>query len=68
MAIGRRGQNVRLASKITGWAIDVMTEEQESKRRSEEFTNTTELFVNHLGVEEVIAFSEVKNVPKKISL
>ena len=32
MAIGRRGQNVRLASKITGWAIDVMTEEQESKR------------------------------------
>jgi len=55
MAIGRRGQNVRLASKITGWAIDVMTEEQESKRRSEEFTKTTELFVTHLGVEEVIA-------------
>ena len=55
MAIGRRGQNVRLASKITGFAIDVMTEDQESKRRSEEFTNTTELFINYLGVEEVIA-------------
>jgi transcription termination/antitermination protein NusA len=55
MAIGRRGQNVRLASKITGWAIDVMTEEQESTRRSEEFANTTELFTTHLGVEEVIA-------------
>ena len=55
MAIGRKGQNVRLASKITGWKIDVMTEEQESKRRSEEFANTTELFVTHLGVDEVIA-------------
>lgn len=55
MAIGRRGQNVRLASKITGWKIDVMTEEQESKRRTEEFSNTTELFMKVLGVEEVIA-------------
>lgn len=55
MAIGRRGQNVRLASKITGLTIDVMTEDQESKRRSEEFANTTELFTNYLGVEEVIA-------------
>ena len=55
MAIGRRGQNVRLASKITNWAIDIMTEDQESKRRSEEFANTTDLFLNHLGVEEVVA-------------
>jgi N utilization substance protein A len=55
IAIGRRGQNVRLASKITGWAIDVMTEDQESKRRSEEFTSTTELFMKVLEVEEVIA-------------
>lgn len=55
IAIGRRGQNVRLASKITGWAIDVMTEEQESKRRTEEFTSTTELFTEGLGVEEVLA-------------
>jgi N utilization substance protein A len=55
MAIGRRGQNVRLASKITGWNIDVMTEEQESTRRGEEFTNTTELFVKHLQLDEVLA-------------
>ena len=55
LAIGRRGQNVRLASKMTGWSIDVMTEEQESKRRGEEFANTTELFVSKLGVDEVTA-------------
>jgi N utilization substance protein A len=55
IAIGRRGQNVRLATKITGWNIDIMTEEQESKRRSEEFTATTDLFMNSLEVEEVIA-------------
>ena len=55
IAIGRRGQNVRLASKITGWAIDVMTEDQESKRRTEEFTSSTELFMKALDVEEVIA-------------
>lgn len=55
LAIGRRGQNVRLASKITGWGIDVMTEEQESTRRNEEFINTTELFKEKLEVEEVIA-------------
>lgn len=55
MAIGRRGQNVRLASKITGWNIDVMTEEQESERRGEEFTNTTALFIEHLELDEVLA-------------
>ncbi|MDG1436550.1 MAG: transcription termination factor NusA [Rickettsiaceae bacterium] len=55
MAIGRRGQNVRLASKITGWGVDVMTEEQESTRRGEEFTNVTSLFVKELELEEVIA-------------
>lgn len=55
MAIGRRGQNVRLASKITGWGIDVMTEEQESTRRGEEFTNVTSLFVKELELEEVVA-------------
>lgn len=55
LAIGRRGQNVCLASKITGWGIDVMTEEQESTRRNEEFINNTELFKEKLEVEEVIA-------------
>ena len=55
MAIGRRGQNVRLASKITGWRIDVMSEEQESTRRGEEFTSTTLLFTEHLKIDEVLA-------------
>ena len=55
VAVGRRGQNVRLASQLTGWHIEVMTEEQESKRRVEEFNSTTELFINALEVEEVIA-------------
>ncbi|KAJ6644848.1 Transcription termination/antitermination protein NusA, partial [Pseudolycoriella hygida] len=55
LAIGRRGQNVRLASKLTGWNINVMTEDQESKRRNEEFRSTTQLFVEALDVEEMIA-------------
>ncbi len=55
LAIGRRGQNVRLASKITGWTVDVMTEEQESKRRGEEFASNTELFISRLGVDQVTA-------------
>lgn len=55
IAIGRKGQNVRLASRLTGWGIDVMTEEQESKRRSEEFNSATETFMTVLDVEEVIA-------------
>lgn len=55
LAIGRRGQNVRLASKLTGWNINVMTEDQESQRRNEEFRSTTELFIEALDVEEMIA-------------
>lgn len=55
IAIGKKGQNVRLAGKLTGWKIDVLTEEEESKRRSEEFTNSTKLFMEALDVEEVIA-------------
>ena len=55
MAIGRRGQNVRLASKLIGWNIDILVEEEESKRRVEEFNTTTELFAKELGVEEVLA-------------
>ncbi|WP_341748748.1 transcription termination factor NusA [Candidatus Tisiphia endosymbiont of Sialis lutaria] len=55
LAIGRRGQNVRLASKLTGWNINIMTEDQESKRRSDEFRSATELFMESLDVEEVIA-------------
>src|SRR6185436_3432662 len=44
LAIGRRGQNVRLASQLTGWQIDIMTESQESERRQREFTERTALF------------------------
>lgn len=55
IAIGRKGQNVRLASKLTNWNIDLMTEEQESKRRNNELSSTTKLFVDILGVDEVTA-------------
>ena len=55
LAIGRRGQNVRLASQLTGWQIDIMTESQESERRQREFAERTSLFQEALDVDEVIA-------------
>ncbi len=55
LAIGRRGQNVRLASQLTGWQIDIMTESQESERRQKQFAETTQLFQEALDVDEVIA-------------
>ena len=55
LAIGRRGQNVRLASNLTGWEIDIMTEAQESERRGEEFAAATDVFMEHLNVDDVIA-------------
>ena len=55
LAIGRRGQNVRLASQLTGWQIDIMTEAQESERRQREFAERTTLFQEALDVDEVIA-------------
>jgi N utilization substance protein A len=55
LAIGRRGQNVRLASQLTGWAIDILTEEEESERRQKEFAERTALFMEALDVDEVIA-------------
>jgi len=55
LAIGRRGQNVRLASQLSGWAIDIMTEEQESERRQKEFQERSELFMGALDVDEMIA-------------
>ena len=55
LAIGRRGQNIRLAAKIVGWNIDVMDEDQASKRRSEEFNTTSETFMSVLDVEETLA-------------
>jgi N utilization substance protein A len=55
LAIGRRGQNVRLASQLTGWDIDILTEAEESERRQEEFKTRTNLFKDALDVDEVIA-------------
>ena len=54
LAIGRRGQNVRLASQLTGWDIDIMTEAEESERRQREFQERTQLFVEGLNVDEVV--------------
>jgi N utilization substance protein A len=55
LAIGRRGQNVRLASQLTGWDIDIVTESEDAERRTREFKALTEYFVEALNVEEVIA-------------
>jgi transcription termination/antitermination protein NusA len=55
LAIGRRGQNVRLASQLTGWQIDIITEAQDSERRQREFAERTTLFQEALDVDEVIA-------------
>ncbi|KPH80853.1 transcription termination factor NusA [Bosea vaviloviae] len=54
LAIGRRGQNVRLASQLTGWDIDILTEAEESERRQKEFLNRTEIFMNALNVDETV--------------
>ena len=54
LAIGRRGQNVRLASQLTGWDIDILTEAEESERRQKEFLERTEAFMNALDVDETV--------------
>ncbi len=54
LAIGRRGQNVRLASQLTGWDIDILTEQEESERRQAEFENRTRVFMEALDVDEVV--------------
>jgi len=55
LAIGRRGQNVRLASQLTGLDIDIMTEEEESARRQAEFEARTKLFMETLDLDEFFA-------------
>jgi len=55
LAIGRRGQNVRLASQLTGWDIDIVTEAEESERRQKEFAERTVAFTSALDVDEMIA-------------
>jgi len=54
LAIGRRGQNVRLASQLTGWDIDILTEEEESDRRKQEFEHRSTLFISALNVDETV--------------
>jgi N utilization substance protein A len=54
LAIGRRGQNVRLASQLTGWDIDILTEAEESERRQKEFLERTTIFMEALDVDEVV--------------
>ncbi|MGM0586712.1 MAG: transcription termination factor NusA, partial [Pseudomonadota bacterium] len=55
LAIGRRGQNVRLASQLTGWDIDILTEEEESQRRQAEFAERTQMFVDAMNLDEFVA-------------
>jgi len=55
LAIGRRGQNVRLGSQLIGWDIDILTEQEESERRQKEFTERSEMFMNAMNVDEVVA-------------
>jgi transcription termination/antitermination protein NusA len=55
LAIGRRGQNVRLASQLTGWQLDIVTEAEESERRQKEFAERTALFMESLDVDETVA-------------
>ena len=55
LAIGRRGQNVRLASQLTGWVIDILTEEEESNRRQAEFVQRSEMFQEALDVDEMMS-------------
>jgi N utilization substance protein A len=69
LAIGRRGQNVRLASQLTQWEIVIMTEEEESERRQEEFMSRSQIFMDALDVDDVLAhllvtegFSSVEEV------
>ncbi len=54
LAIGRRGQNVRLASQLTGWDIDILTEDEESGRRQKEFAERSQLFMDALNVDEMV--------------
>ncbi len=55
LAIGRRGQNVRLASQLSGWDIDILTEQEESERRQQEFLERSNMFIEALDVDEMIA-------------
>ena len=55
LAIGRRGQNVKLATELTGYEIDILTEDEESSKRQEDFSNKTNIFISSLDVDETLA-------------
>lgn len=55
LAIGRRGQNVRLASQLSGWEIDILTEAEETQRRQEESRLRSDMFIEALDVDDMIA-------------
>jgi len=55
LAIGRRGQNVRLASQLTQWDIMILTEDEESERRQDEFRKRSQMFMDSLDVDDVLA-------------
>ena len=54
LAIGRRGQNVRLASKLMNYEIDILTEKEESEKRQQDFKDKTENFIKNLEVDETL--------------
>ena len=69
VAIGRRGQNIRLASQLIGWEVNVISEEDESKRRVDAFESATDKFMKYLDLEEILAqllvsegFTEVEEI------
>ena len=73
-AIGRRGQNVRLASKLINYEIDILTEKEESEKRQLEFKEKTEIFINNLEVDETLGqllvaegFSTIEEISKASS-
>ena len=55
LAIGRRGQNVKLATELTGYEIDILTEDEESAKRQQDFSNKTNIFISSLDVDETLA-------------
>jgi N utilization substance protein A len=55
LAIGRRGQNVRLASELVGWNIDIMTEDDESTRRTDDFNRLSQMFAGTLNIDDIMA-------------
>jgi N utilization substance protein A len=70
IAIGRRGQNVRLASQLTGWRIDISTESEDSERKNREYHEKSQMFMDALDCDDVIAHllvAEGFNSPEELA-